>query len=30
MKLAELLQVDVEEVAATTTRNFEALMQIGN
>lgn len=30
MKLAELLKVDVEEVAATTTRNFEALMQIGN
>jgi TatD DNase family protein len=30
MKLAELLKIDVEEVAATTTRNFEALMQIGN
>jgi TatD DNase family protein len=30
MKLAELLKIDVEEVAATTTRNFDALMQIEN
>jgi TatD DNase family protein len=30
MKLAELLKIDLEELAATTTRNFEALMQIGN
>jgi TatD DNase family protein len=30
MKLAELLKIDVEEVAAATTRNFDALMQIEN
>lgn len=30
MKLAELLNVDVEEVAAATTHNFEALMQISS
>lgn len=29
LKLAELLNVEVEEVAATTTRNFEALMRLG-
>ncbi len=28
MKLAELLKIEVEEVAAITTRNFEALMEI--
>ncbi len=30
MKLAELLKIDVEEVAAITTRNFDVLMQIGS
>jgi TatD DNase family protein len=30
VKLAELLNVDVEELTATTTHNFEALMRIRN
>lgn len=30
LKLAELLSVDTEELAAVTTRNFETLMRIGH